>query len=259
MKSNTTITTSFNTRTLKYFGIIILISGLALTACNSSKKATPKERTTEVIYSKEGISGIPIEIEFIRGSAHNHPLMAFWIEDTDGNYLETIYVAESVGTGIFGHGQVKNGTWEPGPVNRPAALPYWWHKWGNLPNQDKPVPDAITGPTPQSDFVLRSNADASSPQTFRVVMEINQSWDWNEYWSNDKYPDNRDYKTSSQPALVYTALVDPSVADTVYFMEIAGHSHYAGQNGLLFEDISSLTTAKNIAGVIRVRTGKNVQ
>ena len=39
-------------------------------------------------------------------------------------------------------------------------------------------------------------------------MEINQNWDWNEYWTNDKYPDDENYKMSCQPALVYEAVID---------------------------------------------------
>jgi len=238
---------------------LIMGSMILLAACSSGKKGQRPQPEVEKIETKAGLEGIPIQIEFLKGSAHNHPLMAVWIEDTEGNYLETLYIAKSIGTGIFDHGRVNGGQWEPGPVYRKAALPYWWHKWGNLPDQNNPVPDAISGPTPQADFILESSAMPSTPLPFKVMLEINQSWDWNEYWSNDKYPDNSDYKTSGQPALVYSALVDPTVPDSVYVMEIVGHSHYAGQDGRLYEDISSLTTAKNIAGVIRVRAGKNVQ
>ena len=239
--------------TMSGFAILmVLLITVSLASCSSGRKARHMQPEMETIVTKAGFSGIPLKVEFIKGTAHNHPLMAIWLEDMDGGYLETLYVAKSIGTGVFGHGKVTKGTWEPGPVNRPAALPYWWHKWGELPDQQNPVPDAITGPTPDSDFILLSNADPSASGKFRVLMEINQSWDWNEYWTNDKYPDNVNYKTSSQPAIVYEASVDLSEKDTSYFMKAVGHSHYAGEDGKLYNDLSTLTTARNIAGVIKV-------
>ena len=179
--------------------------------------------------------------------------MAVWLEDEDGNYLETLYVASSIGTGIFGHGTITAGHWAPGPVSRPAALPRWWHRYGYLPGPGNPVPDAITGPTPEADFILSTRSTLPLPQKFKVVMEINQSWDWNEYWANDKYPDDADYKSSSQPAVVYEALVDGDGEGREYDMEIIGRSHYAGADGKLYNDLETLTTARNIAASIKVR------
>mgnify|MGYP001823206809 CR=1 FL=1 len=88
-----------------------------------------------------------------------------------------------------------------------------------------------------------------------ILFEINQSWDWNEYWTNDKFPGDAEYMSSSQPAVVYTVTIDLEKTDTIYTMQVAGHSHYSGKDGKLYLDISSLTTALNIAGVIKVNTG----
>jgi hypothetical protein len=164
-------------------------------------------------------------------------------------------VASSIGTGIFGHGKVNKGVWEPGPLSRPAALPYWWHKYGYLPSQEKRVPDAITGPTPAGNFILDSKVKKVSDNQINILLEINQSWDWNEYWTNDKFPDDAEYLTSSQPAVVYGATIDLAIPDSVYNMEVIGHSHYSGKDGSLDQDISTLTTALEIAGVIKVSTG----
>jgi len=226
-------------------------------ACTSRKNASSSKLEVESIYINQGNNGTPIFVEFIKGTSHNHPLMAVWTEDIDGNLLETLFVAESYGTGIFGHGKVTDGHWEPGPVQRPAALPYWWHKNGFLPDPENRVPDAITGPTPQAGFILESSTNADQRNTFKVLVEVNQSWDWNEFWTNDMYPDNQDYKTSSQPALVYQAIIDPTNNDSVYVLDIAGHSHYAGKDGRLYEDVSSITTAREIYGLIRVSFGSN--
>jgi hypothetical protein len=240
--------------------VIIIIGFLSISliaSCTSGKKNIRPDDDIEMLVTNNDYDGYPLQIEFVKGVSHNHPLMAFWIEDTEGNYLETLYVASSIGTGVFGHGKINKGAWEPGPVSRPAALPYWWHKYGFLPTPGKEVPDAITGPTPQGNFILKTSLVSTQTGKINVLMEINQSWDWNENWTNDKYPGNTAYMSSSQPALVYKASVDLSSPDSVYLMEAIGHSHYAGEDGSLNKDISTLTTALKIAGVIKVSTGKS--
>ncbi|MBW6461035.1 MAG: DUF2271 domain-containing protein [Bacteroidales bacterium] len=42
--------------------------------------------------------------------------MVIWLEDMDGKYIETLYVAESIGKGIFRHGEKAKGQWMPGPI-----------------------------------------------------------------------------------------------------------------------------------------------
>jgi hypothetical protein len=226
---------------------------ISFQACSSQRGGGAAAAEPELLFANRDAAGLLLEVEFRKGPAHNHPLMAVWIEDTAGNYIETLYVAASIGTGIFGHGRVTAGHWEPGPVKRPAALPYWWHKYGGLPDVDNPVPDAITGPTPTGDFRLQAVSTAMLPDVFYVLLEVNQSWDWNEYWTNTRYPGNADYMSSSQPALVYAARLEKGGETAVYEMKLIGHSHYAGADGELYRDISTFTTAKNIAAAIRVR------
>ncbi len=212
------------------------------------------------IYTLEGSPGPVLEVVFREGKEHNHPLMAVWIEDTAGQYLRTLYVAESIGRGVFRHGDPSEGRWKPGPIRRPAALPYWGHQRGvraedgyYLPTADNPVPDAITGPTPKGDFILNSNAGPDMPAKFNVLMEINQSWNWNEYWTNNKFPGDEHYMTSSQPALVYMASIDLHDGNVEYELTPIGHSHWSGQNGNLYEDLGTITTALDIAETIMVR------
>lgn len=226
---------------------------IIVSACSSGKKGTDAQNDPQKIITNIGLAGEALEINFHKGSAHNHPLMALWIEDLDGNYIETLYVASSIGTGIFGHGKVTDGHWEPGPVQRLAALPYWWHKYGEMPDPANPVPDAITGATPEGNFILETFRQQVGSVPFRVLLEINQSWDWNEYWTNDKFPGNEDYMTSSQPAIVYEAIVDPASLESKFAFKPIGHSHYAGEDGALYEDLETLTTAKDIVGSVLVK------
>jgi len=171
-----------------------------------------------------------------------------------------IFVNESVATGIYSYGDPSSGKWESGFIRRPAALPYWGHKRGfiasdglYLPTPDEPIADAYSGATPAANFILQTMTDTVQNSKFRVLMEINQSWDWNDYWTNNRFPDDADYKTSSQPALVYSVIIDPESDKDEYIMQPIGHSHYSGEDGGLNSDLSTLTTALDIADRIVVK------
>jgi len=222
------------------------------------KKSTIAE--VDTIYTNLEGSGPGLIIEFTRGKAHNHPLMAIWVEDTSGKYIQTLYVAQSIATGIFKYGDASSGQWTSGEIRRPAALPYWAHKRGIqaadglfLPTPDNPVPDTYSGATPKFDFMIDSRLDDDDYAEFYVLMEINQPWDWNAYWTNSKFPDDYEYKTSAQPAVIYRALVTPASDRKEFPMEVMGHSHYAGSDGNLYEDISTLSTALHIAEKVVVK------
>ncbi len=239
---------------------ILFIIPLALVVLSCTNTRVPVEETPDQFISNPGGLGPTLEIEMIRGEGHNHPLMAIWIETMDGSFVQTLYVAESIGKGMFQHGDPSRGFWMPGEIQRPAALPYWSHRRGirsekgiYLPTPTNPVPDAYTGPTPDQSFILRTRLDEADLQKFMVLFEINQTWDWNEYWTNNKYPDDEQYKTSCQPALVYRAAIDLDNPQEKYEMKVIGRSHHSGASGELFTDLETLTTALHIADQIRVR------
>jgi hypothetical protein len=121
-----------------------------------------------------------------------------------------------------------------------------------IPDAENPLPDAVTGATPAGSFILNTRTTKNLNGPVRILFEINQSWDWNSYWTNNKFPADEDYKTSSQPALVLSATVDPSQKGEVVEMKTAGHSHYSGKDGSLTEDLSTLTTALDIVARIYV-------
>lgn len=213
----------------------------------------------EKITTNIGGAGLELILEFRKGPEHNHPLMAVWIEDHDGNYIQTLYVAQSIAKGVFAYGDKSGGTWQPGEILRPAALPYWSHKRnvlndkGNyMPRKGFEVPDAYSGATPKADFRLDTRTDKMIDKRFKVLLEINQSWDWNNYWTNDKFPDDTEYKTSSQPAVVYAVEVDPAKTGEAFKLIPIGRSHYAGSDGKLYNDLETLTTALKIASDIQV-------
>lgn len=246
----------FSLSLLALAGIFLVVAGYR---CSGAKKTTGTDQVETIVTNIEG-KGVSIKLDFLKGESFNHPLLAIWLEDKDGRYIETLYIAESIGRGIFQHGEKSDGHWQAGPVRRPAALPYWGHKRGiiasdgyYIPTPESPMPDAVTGPTPSGNFTLQSKASDETPSGFKLLLEINQSWDWNEYWTNGKYPDDDNYKTSSQPAVVYEADIDLDAGLKEFVMVPVGHSHYSGLDGSLNPDLGTLTTALEIAGSITVR------
>ena len=238
---------------ISILGILLI----AVSACKTSR--IPDAEIPEKISSNLNGSGVALEIEFMRGEAHNHPLMAIWTEDTNSNYIQTLFVAESLGKGIFQHGDATSGKWLPAAIRRPAALPVWAHSRGIVapdslfvPTPENAVPDAYTGATPQISFALNTRLDKPGPQKFYVLFEINQTWDWNEYWTNNKYPDDEVYKSSCQPSLIYRALIDLNDNTKVTSMELIGRGHHSGQDGKIYGDLETMTTALNITRSITV-------
>ncbi|PID91716.1 MAG: hypothetical protein CSA96_07170 [Bacteroidetes bacterium] len=231
-------------RTINYILLILLA-----TACKTTH--IPVDDPPAHIHTNPNGQGLALEIEMIRGPGHNHPLMAIWVEDTTGGFIQTLYVANSIGTGCFLHGDNSEGFWKSCEVRRPAALPRWGHQRGIrakdglfLPDSQNPVADAYTGPTPQSSFILHTRLDEKVEGPIRLFFEINQTWDWNEYWTNNKYPDNEEYKTSCQPALVYALEIDSSGPKAAGDMKLIGRSHHSGENGELYTDLHTMTAQK---------------
>ncbi|MCG6188285.1 hypothetical protein [Maribellus maritimus] len=201
-----------------------------------------------------------LTIEFFKGKAYNHPSFAVWTEDLEGNFIETLYVTQFVATGKFGHGEVEAGKWsdKPGTIRRPATLPYWAHKRGikasdglYVPSPETAVSDALSGATPINNFKLNT-ATKMRGEKFRLLMEINQPWDSNKFWTNNKFPGNLDYFTSLQPALVYAVTIDPDWDETDYYLNPIGHSEPSGRNGNLYTNLTTVTSAKEIVRKIIV-------
>ncbi|MBK7628988.1 MAG: hypothetical protein IPJ16_17630 [Bacteroidales bacterium] len=238
--------------------LMLLVAGGCSSGIMKNKDAAPEQMS--VLTTNQGGRGPELIVEFYKGKSFYYPLMAVWLEDQSGKYIQSLYVPPAVATGVFRYGKQENGNWVPASKRAPQTLPYWAHKRGviasdglYMPEKGSEVPDAYSGATPVQSFVLNTRADKDLPAVYKVLLEVNQNWDWNEFWTNDKYPDDENYKMSCQPAVVYEAVITPSSKDGVWSMKPIGHSHYSGKSGELFPDLNTLTTALSIADSIIVR------
>lgn len=188
---------------------------------------------------------------------HITPQMAVWTEDAEGRFLETLYVTRDEGRAGYDEGDEKH-TLSP----RPAALPVWAHRLGVHPGvtplaaTHAPVPDAVTSASPTDNVYLEARAHAP-PARFAVLLEVNSSFDYNEYYRPDAFPDEPAYAEGgnpAQPSVVYRAWIEPGGPRFV-MMTPAGHGHHAGADGRIDPDLSHLTTALEILDrvVVEVR------
>jgi hypothetical protein len=233
--------------------LIALVSTSFVADAFSQRRRAVLQTTPEVIKTNIEAAGLQITLTAIAGKEHNHPMMAAWMEGESGRFLQTLYVNESVAKGYFNYADPSQGKWKPGALIRPASLPVWAHKRGIrnargnfMPTQQNPVPDAFTSATPKGDFILKSSTSEKLTGKITIFFEVNQSWDWNDYWTNNKFPDDDDYKTSAQPSVIYKVEIDLDNLQPTYFLQPVGHGHPSGRDGAINPDLSTITTALQI-------------
>lgn len=177
------------------------------------------------------------------------PQIAIWIEDTQGNYLDTLYVTKKASNSSY-----IQSLFSDQEIRRPEALPHWSFARGipsedglMTPSRSKPIADAITGATPLSSFDLRTMAKTEHSKVV-VKLEINRSFDYNQVYSKDAFPDDLVYSgsgNSAQPSLVYAAELDLK-GERYTFMKLIGRGHHSGKDGALYPDLNGITTAKDM-------------
>lgn len=234
--------------------IITLAAVLFFTVsgCNTTQKSSGFVSIKDTLSNHS----TKVKIEAKKGKAFNHPTFVIWQESMTGEFIKTLFLTKAYSTGTFGHAMVGDTMWlnKSGESIQPAALPYWTHKKGLIkgkslvPTPDNPYVDGFTGATPKSDFDFSTSVE--SKNRFRILVEVNQTWDWNKFWTNNKFPESNAYKHSAQPSLVYAVTVNSS--DKEYFMNPVGHGDPKGESGKLFTDLRGHTSAKEIFEYIKI-------
>ena len=213
------------------------------------------EMRYDIINTNAEIGGRKINIEVTKGPTDYYTVMAIWMEDTAGNYIETLFATKNIATGTFW--QKINGEAVRVSVRRPEAVPYWSHKRGvtesdgmHVPTPGTPLADAITGATPESHFKLTTSISDTALKQFKIFYEVNRSYDWNEYYTKYAFPNDAIYSGNGQigqPSLIYsTPVIDVNNDQSIYLMKVIGHGHHSGADGKLYPDLSNITTALDI-------------
>lgn len=201
---------------------------------------------------------------FLGLSYRSTPQMVFWLEDSEGQYIETLYVTAKVASSNFRSTDLQDSTLR----RRPESLPYWSHKRGITDSDGLLVPmentadlDGLSGATPTGHFDINSRGSAPL-RKFRILMEINRSYDFNAFYSKDRFPDDPIYSgsgSSGQPSVIYAVNVDldsSNIDKHHALMSPIGHGHHSGQDGRLYPDLAKLDTALELVERVLVSIGE---
>jgi hypothetical protein len=218
-----------------------------------------------------------ITVDFLKGKHFWNPQVAIWLEDSSGNFIETLLVTTSTAKGLFYAGRsasdfkenddVKKK--EDSPTRRVDALPYWSHKRGHRypdglysPPPDDPIPDGITGATPKENFYFKSaSTTIQNLASFKILVEVNVAFDENEYYSEYDFPEDSLYHSGTgllgQPSMIYSATIQQNDSARYYILKLQGHGHHSGSTGGLISETKTITTAKYIVERIVVGINEN--
>jgi len=224
-------------------------------------------------YEMNTNDDLQISIDLLRAKHYWHPQIAIWIEDTLGNYQQTLFVTKATAKGLFFGGRSKENykkidaekVTQKEDYRQVNALPVWAHKrniladdGGYAPTKAQPLVDAITGATPIDNFVLQTSL--KQLENFILKLEINVAFDDNEFYSEFDFPDDIIFHNGTgqlgQPSLVFETAINLSDNQSYYLMRLAGHGHHSARDGEIYKDLSSLTTALEIVEriVVGVKT-----
>ncbi|MFC1489771.1 hypothetical protein ACFL6K_01030 [Candidatus Latescibacterota bacterium] len=202
----------------------------------------------------------------------NAPQMAFWLEDMDGKFKATLYVTRQTAVQDWPDKSYREGR---DNLEKQAVLPIWTYKHimagvhpidtcsmchdrvksSDKSIDDKPYLDAFTGATPSGSFV-REVALPPGLESGRYVVcaEINNVIDYNDRFQ-DELPQqfNRYNGISGQPSLFLAGFISTGGRETIAVLNLAGHGHPAGKDGMVYSDMTGITTAKDIVQSVDVR------
>lgn len=232
--------------------------------------------------------GAGITIDFRKGSHFTWPQYAIWLETMEGEFVQPLFITSKLANNNFVNkvskknaGQVLTSNpftseeldfrdvfdfiVEPASKRqrlRPESLPVFLHQLGliseegvRVPTKKDVIADSYTGATILDNFLYTSKTDAELHGEYRLRFEINQSFDFNAYYSSDRFPNDAIYSGngySAQPSVIYEAIIDFCDQQRFYVMSAIGHGHHSGKNGGLYPNLDQLSTALDVVDRIIV-------
>ena len=107
--------------------------------------------------------------------------------------------------------------------------------------------DAVTSATPKKSILAEQNNKKKKGKTYFVMSEVNQSFDYNEYWTKE----NSD--VNGQPSVIYAGQFTAQEKLNEFSLNFAGTGSIDGKSGAIDKsNDATLTTAKEIISNIKV-------
>lgn len=211
----------------------------------------------QIITNEDIAAKYTLKVEAKKGAAFRHPQFALWLGDSTGQYIQTLYISNSMSNSEYNNVYDGKG-WSKGVVRRPEALPIWAHQRNIVASDGLYIPlgktpdlDGVSGATPSSNFILNTSMSLHSFSEFTVFLEVNQSFDWNEYYTKESFPNDTVYSGSGkvgQPSLLYAKKVswEELQHQKYFFLELKGHGHHSGKTGKVYSTMDSISSAAQI-------------
>ena len=133
--------------------------------------------------------------------------------------------------------------------SRPETLPVWKAKY--LKKESSKV-DITGGATQKNGVSYTAKLKNQLPDTFKIFAEVNNSFDYNEFYTKDGKNGTINSGVNGQPSLIYAGDCHTS-GNAPIKLEIYGCGSLTGQNGEIDRDLSKITTAKEIASEISIK------
>lgn len=207
--------------------VCLLVALNSVTAQESSARISPVSLSVSIEPGTEWVS--TMWIAFI--PKKKTPQYAVWIETADGAFISTITVTKN---------SAKD-KWISAPKEgRPEALPVWKHACDSAGSK----PDAMSSATSVSAVSVDSSVDLSvSGADYVIKLEVNTSYDYNEFWPKNAKEGKGDYSgVNGQPSLVYEGRFIAGNPGTIELQPV-GQGSVDGSNGLIKPGFEGMTTA----------------
>ena len=167
------------------------------------------------------------------------PQFAVWLEDTEGNYVSTLYVTE----------RASHKSWIMSPKDgRPESLPVWYHASKYEPTKSTSPDaklDAVTGATPKGGIIFNAKLD---DKAYKIRAEFNTSFDYNVFYTK------KNSGVNGQPSVIYEAVIpaDFNKSSEEIRLEFSGTGSLDGADGNIHDETENLTTARTIVKMVAV-------
>lgn len=271
---------------------LVYMFGQTLKATDEGEK-DKEHKYVERVILPEGAKGQTITLELKKGDYFLWPQYAFWLETLDGEFVQPLYVTEKIATNEFTNKVAKvdpdqvfnthlligeganartslTGGLDPETKDtrmRPESLPVFLHQLGvqtesglYLPTDDKLLVDGFTGATMIDNFVYSIQLPERLTGQYRIRFEVNHSFDYNEFYSSDRFPDDPIYSGdgfTAQPSVIYQGLIDfDKASEELVNMSVIGRGHHSGRDGQIYDDLDNLTTALELVDRILISHSK---
>lgn len=232
-----------------------------------------------------------LSVEFKAGPAFHWPQYAIWLETLDGEFVQPVYVTQKLAENNFANRvstRDKDTVFTDNPFERPGftmkqafelvvepetrsdrfrseSLPVFLHQLAGKDNQAANSPnisskisrlvDGYSGPTMMNNFIYKSGIEQKLSGAYKLRLEVNQSFDFNQYYSSDRFPEDAIYSGSgysAQPSVIYEAEINFDKPNKLFVMELIGRGHHSGQDGKVHVDLSGMTSALQLVDRVLV-------